>query len=172
MPQTIDSALKKNATASSDLQFNHGEQNYFVKSFESTGYLSLKSERPNGSTLFSLSAFVDIGHRHADDFSFVLQDSSKWIFIDPGKYTYDRTKDIRSSIFGSIIVSLLIMNLTPQTHHLSMSLAERITAMMKVEIISIQKTRKVWKTGVEHHRKLIYAPGEFFVVVDNAKITF
>ena len=50
-------------------------------------------------------------------------------------------KDIRSSILGSIIVSLLIMNL-PQTHHLSMSLAERITAMMKVEIISIQKPEK------------------------------
>ena len=169
MPQSIDSALKKNATASSDLQFNHDEQEYFVKSFESTGYLSLKSERPNGSTLFSLSAFVDIGHRHADDFSFVLQDSGKWIFIDPGKYTYDRNE--RHKVINSWQHNCFVIDQEsyPTDSSSKYESCRENYGYDEGGNFFHTSTRKVWKTGVEHHRKLIYAPGEFFVVIDNAK---
>jgi hypothetical protein len=163
----ISEDLKRRAIDDSDFNFTLGSETYHVKAFDETGYLCLKSSQVKGNVFFSLSAFPSIGHRQADDLSFVLFDQGKWRFDDPGKYTYQRDK--RKYINRSHQHNCLTID--GKSHPLSskdMYSSCREQIVYHEELKTFQTSMR-WmpQDGVEHHRHCYYSPNEFFVLIDH-----
>ena len=165
-PLNITENVKQKAIQSSDFLFNKDEVLYHVKTFDITGYLCLKASIPGGNVFFSLSGFASIGHRQADDLSFVLYDQHKWRFDDPGKYTYqmDKRKYINRSHQHNC---LTIDGKSHSTKSDDMYESCRENARYD-EASGIFSTTLRWipTAEVTHVRYCLYAPNEFFIVVD------
>jgi len=165
-PLNIPENVKQKAIQSCDFWFNKEEVLYHVKTFDITGYLCLKASVPGGNVFFSLSGFASIGHRQADDLSFVLYDQHKWRFDDPGKYTYQRDK--RRYINRSHQHNCLTIDgKSHSTKSDDMYESCRENARYdKASRIFFTTLRWIPTTEVDHVRYCLYAPNEFFIVVD------
>ena len=156
----------QNAISNSDLTFTSSNQIFDVKAFESTGYLTCKSRDSGGDLLFSLSAFVNIGHRQADDLSFVLYDSGYWRFVDPGKYTYQR--DLRKYIDKTWQHNSLVINgnsYSVSSDSMYESCRENYT-FDDVKGVFETTLSKDLGNQIKHERKIFYSPRRFIVIQD------
>ena len=65
-----------------------------IRDLTASGYAIIRSlpgvERSKSSMLFVSAMSAAIGHKHADDLGFVLMEGGRTIFVDSGKYGYNR----------------------------------------------------------------------------------
>ena len=163
--QLEDNVVEK-AINNSDFSFSLSDQIFDVKAFESTGYLTCKSRDGGGDLLFSLSAFVNIGHRQADDLSFVLHDSGYWRFVDPGKYTYQR--DLRKYIDKTWQHNSVVVNgnsYSVKSNSMYESCRENYTFDDNKGVFETTLNRGL-ENEINHKRKIFYSPKRFLVVQD------
>ena len=69
-----------------------------VRDLTESGYAIVRSlpDSDNGSSMLFVSAMGDVsGHKHADDLGFVLIEEGREIFVDSGKYGYNRDEHRR-----------------------------------------------------------------------------
>jgi predicted esterase YcpF (UPF0227 family) len=163
---TLSNEQIMNAVNGADFSFENDNQIYHVKEFKTTGYLCVKALSPGTNLFFSLSAFTNIGHRQADDLSFILYDSGFWRFEDPGKYTYQRDKRKyidRTHQHNSLAVDNQSYSVRSEGQYPS---CRRITRFIPEH--GVFHTSMSWQPldGVEHSRDLFYMPNNFFAVVD------
>jgi predicted esterase YcpF (UPF0227 family) len=166
---TISQGMIESAQSQADFTFDSGSEKYHGKIFPETGYLSLKSSKPNGNMLFSLSAFQNIGHRQADDLSFVLFDSGTWRFEDAGKYTYqsDLRKYIdRSQQHNSLIIDDQSYPVKSSFFYPSCRKISKYDA--KMDTFSTLLERRI-NDSIVHERTLIYSPSKFFITLDRVQ---
>ena len=154
------------AVNGADFSFQNDNEIYHVKEFKTTGYLCVKALSPGKNLFFSLSAFTNIGHRQADDLSFILFDSGYWRFEDPGKYTYQRDKRKyidRTYQHNSLVVDDQSYSVKSDGQYPS---CRKITRFLSEH--DIFHTSMNWNPldSVNHDRHIFYMPNNFMVVVD------
>jgi len=163
--ELLSSNINK-AIQGADITFQTKHSEYHVKQFDVTGYLCLKSKDYSGDAFFSLSAFSNIGHRQADDLSFVLFDSGKWRFEDPGKYTYQRDKRKyidKSHQHNCLTIDDLSYSVKSDARYTSCRTESRYHGESGIFQTTMKRSPHA---GVEQTRYCLYAPKEFFVLID------
>jgi len=162
-----DPTHDEQAFQDADFHFEHSGRIYGCKIFEDSGYLSLKSQHTHDNLLFSLSSFRNIGHRHADDLSFVLFDSGEWRFIDPGKYSYqqDKRELIRQTKQHNC---LEINNRSYSMNADAYYETARVSSSYDDEAgVFVTMLEKKFNDSGTHKRWLVYSPEEFFILIDD-----
>jgi len=149
-------------------------KDYLFKNFIKSGYVIVRSPfstpEESASMLFCLSAFQAVGHRQSDDLSFQLFENGGEIFVDPGKYTYNKES------VGRIMVKSARAHNTLEIDGMNYDMDE----FAKYDSALIRNTVYEWGTALhfsrywdkfstKHQRFLLYYPKEFLIVIDVIK---
>lgn len=166
---TISDEKIDEAINAADFSFETDNHTYHVKEFKTTGYLCVKALAPESNLLFSLSAFSNIGHRQADDLSFILFDSGHWRFEDPGKYTYQRDKRKyidKTYQHNSLVIDDNSYSVGSEARYPS---CRKMTKFLPEHDILFTSMNWNPLDDVNHERDIFYSPNNFLVVVDRLK---
>lgn len=135
------------------------------------GYVVVRSKpevcKDSSNFLFFQGSFNSGAHKQADDLSFILQENGKFVFTDPGKYSYNKDK------FRSYFTSSLAHN-TVTIDEESYSTNSKDAYGSAIEfadfsedgysVISAYVSHK--KNCFDHRRVVIYKPKSFLYILD------
>ncbi len=140
-----------------------------VRDLSKSGYANIRSlpETPLGeaSQLFISAMGKLTGHKHADDLSFVLMNWGREIFVDSGKYGYNRDAARRYVISARAhnVPSLGSVDIAPKHLNVKAQNLGPIETRGSQFIIG-GSIERPWK--FRHNRTFFYGPGRFLQIKD------
>ncbi|MBB3229776.1 heparinase II/III family protein [Halomonas stenophila] len=150
------------------LQCLNDERCYAVGDYTESGYAIIRSnpgEDDQPSMIFVTGMAYSTTHKHADGLSFSLLENGEHVFIDSGKYGYERDKwwDYTRSAAAHNTISLSNHTISRDDISMDGSLLNSITNDESSFIISGQLERPGLFT---QQREIEYTPGENLVIKD------
>jgi hypothetical protein len=157
-----------------DFDTSKSQDNVFMKFFEESGYLFIRSsfltKNISDSMLFFQTAFKNNTHRHADDFNILLYEFGKNILVDSGQHSYDYNTEERKYIISTKAHNCILIDNIDYSVDSKCYYDSALKKHYKEDDIFIVKTSLQRKDfEVLHDRLILYKPKEFLVVIDKMK---
>lgn len=146
---------------------------FSVRDWSSSGYVVIRSNPPQNESMLFVTGMNDVlsGHKHADNLSFELFEHGRLIFIDSGKYSYNRDamRDYIISAAAHNTVSLVNAPQKPTDVCLDGSNLSRLE--ISASIFVVRGSARFPGLGFSQDRVITYRPGELLVVADTLRST-
>ena len=143
-------------------------KNVHLSDYSEDGYVI---SRRKGEVFIAHSAAHSSTHKHADDLSFIWSDSAAPLFIDGGKYSYDKNdlRDFIVSCRAHNTVSLATQLPAPDSIEWPAS-GSGITSVYACDQNGLEIQGKVHRPGLfRQSRQLLYRPGVLLEINDNVE---
>ncbi|MGI9093020.1 MAG: heparinase II/III domain-containing protein [Mycobacteriales bacterium] len=132
---------------------------------------------PDGGYLAQITGFHSRVHKHADDLSLIWYERGAELLIDPGKYGYVQP-DPRARATGNFYADPSRMHVESTRAHNTVEIDgrdhDRLRAPTGSGLLAARRdgTRIVVDSAtdhgaVRHRRRLVYAPGDWLLIVDD-----
>ena len=139
-----------------------------VRDLTESGYAIIRSQpgsTDDASMLFVSAMGGAIAHKHADDLGFVLIEGGREVFVDSGKYGYNRNdwRNYFTSARAHNVPSLVGRPIGPSDIDPDVSYLRPIKATdsgFEIEGVVVRPNR------FRHRRSFSYSPGQFLTITD------
>lgn len=148
------------------VKLENGEE-FSVRDWSKSGYIVIRSNPPqNDSMLFVTGMNHVLGHKHADNLSFELFEHGRQIFVDSGKYSYNKNamRNYIKSAAAHNTISLLDTPQKPDDVRLEGSSLKPLEATSSAFVV--RGSADFPELQFKQDRVITYRPGKSLTVAD------
>lgn len=149
------------------VKLSNGKE-FAVRDWHESGYIVIRSNPPKQDAMLFVTGMNEVwsGHKHADNLSFELYEHGRQIFVDSGKFGYNKS-EVRRYFVSAAAHNTISIKDRPQTPR---DVELNGSSLNPLEITDDQfvvtGSAEFPRLGLRQERRLSYEPGRCLTIID------